>query len=242
MTVEHNSEAVMRARDVDVDSAVRRAPGRPPIETARVVEGALQVIDDEGPTELSMRSVAARLNSSTSTLYRHFPSRAVLIGAVIDRVLGEIDVDAANYRSLDWREGCQRLARETFEAFRRHRRAALLLADHTPIGPNAAAVRERMLAILLAGGFDVHLAARAGAMLGHLILGFAIQLGGERDLTEADRQAFRKAIHGMDLSGFPATAAVKQAHWKPTSIEEKFAFALELTLDGLSRLGGDSPG
>ena len=88
------------------------------------------------------------------------------------------------------------------------------------------------------GGFAVPVAARAAAMVGHLILGFAIQLGGERETTEADRAAFRKAVYELDLTKFPATAAVKRAHWRPTSIGQEFAFALELALDGLSQLRG----
>lgn len=226
--------------DCDTVTAVRRSPGRPPIETARIVDAALRIIDEEGAEALSMRSVAAQLNSSTSTLYRHFPSRATLIGAVIDRVLGEVDVDAANYASLGWRQGCEKVARETFEAFRRHRRAALLLADHTPGGRNAALVRERTLAVLMDAGLDVTVAARSGAMIGHLILGFAIQLGGDRDITDADRAALRKAVRALDLTQFPATAAVKQARWHPIPVEEEFAFALEMVLDGLGQLRGRS--
>ena len=233
-----DTQGVKSARPTDAGAVARRAPGRPPIDTERIVEAALQIVDEGDAAALSMRTVAARLNSSTSTIYRHFPSRAVLIGTVIDRVMGEIDVDASYFRSLGWRQGCEQLSRGVFEAFRQHRKAALLMADHTPIGPNAAAVRERMLAVLIDGGFEVHVAARAGAMLAHLILGFAIQLGGEREKTDADREAFRKAVHGLDLSQFPATAAVKQARWRPTSVDEEFAFALELVLDGLSQMRG----
>ena len=74
------------------------------------------------------------------------------------------------------------------------------------------------------------------AMIAHLILGFAIQLGGEREITDADREAFRKAIQEMDLSQFPATAAVKRARWRPTTVDQEFAFALEMVLDGLGQL------
>jgi len=219
--------------------AERRKPGRPPIPVGRIVDAALQIIDEGGMDALSMRSLAKHLNSSTATLYRHFPTREALARSVIDRVLGEVDVDPDNYRFLEWRPACEKIAAGTFEAFRRHRQAALLLADHSPVGPNAAAVRERTLAVLMDGGLSAAVAARSGAMIGHLILGFAIQLGGEREVTKADREAFRKAIHDMDLTQFPATAAVKQARWRPTSIDEEFAFALAMVLDGLAQLRGD---
>jgi AcrR family transcriptional regulator len=225
---------------VDDAPAVRRSPGRPPIASARIVDAALQVIDEQGLDSLSMRSLAKHLNSSTATLYRHFPTRAALVQGVIDRVMGEVDVDAANFRALTWRQGCEKISLDIFEAFGRHRQTALLLADHTPIGPNAAAVRERTLAVLIDGGFDVKVAARTGAMLAHLILGFASQYGGERETTAADRETFRKAIHGMDLSQFPATAAVRRARWLPTTVDQEFQFALQLLLDGLGlmRSGG----
>lgn len=234
-------ETVKMTRALQADGAESpRAPGRPPIPVNRIVDSALQVIDEQGLDGLSMRSLAKHLNSSTATLYRHFPTRAALVQSMIDRVLGEVDVDGTNYRDLDWRQGCEKISHGIFDAFRRHRQTALLLADHTPVGPNAAAVRERTLAVLIDGGFEVTVAARSGAMIGHLILGFAIQYGGERETTDADREAFRKAIHGMDLSRFPATAAVKQARWRPTTVDQEFEFALQMVLDGLSQLrGGD---
>lgn len=217
----------------------RRKPGRPPIPVGRIVDAALQIIDEQGMDGLSMRSLGKHLKSSTATLYRHFPNREALAQSVIDRVMGEVDVDAANYDSLGWRQACEKIAAGTFEAFRRHRQAALLLADHPPVGPNVAAVRERMLAVLMGAGLSVDAAARSGAMIGHLILGFAIQLGGEREVTNADREAFRKAVHEIDLTQFPATAAVKRARWRPTTVDEEFAFALEMVLDGLGQLRGD---
>jgi AcrR family transcriptional regulator len=223
----------------DPDPVGRRKPGRPPIPVGRIADAALQIIDEQGMDGLSMRSLAKHLNSSTATLYRHFPTREALAQSVIDRVLGEVDVDPANYRSLGWRQSVEKVSRGTFEAFRQHRQAALLMADHTPIGPNAAAVRERMLAVLMDGGMAVEVAARSGAMLARLILGFAIQLGGERETTDADREAFRKAIQNRDLAQFPATAAVRQARWRPTPVEAEFAFALEMVLDGLGQLRGD---
>lgn len=207
------------------------------MEVARIVEAALRVVDNEGVDGLPMRSIAKELGSSTATLYRHFPTRAALINAVIDRVLAEVDTDPANYQSLDWRHGVEKLSRGIFEAFGRHRHATQLMADHMPIGPNTAEVRERMVASLMAGGFPVEVAAQASAMLAHVILGFAIQLGGERN-AEVDGKTFGKALDELDLSKFPATAAVKKARWRPTTVYQEFVFALELVLDGLSRLRG----
>lgn len=209
------------------------------MDTTRIVDAAMRLIDEHGAEEVSMRLLAEHLASSTSTLYRHFPTRAALVGAVIDRMFGDVNVDPANYRDIPWRAAAQRFAENLFGVLGRHRYVALLTADHAPIGPNSAAVRERWLSIMLDNGFPVVLAARSGAMIAHLVLGFAIQLGGERANQQRDRRLLAKSVYRLDLTGFPATAAVAQARWQPTSIEEEFAFALELVLDRLWELHGE---
>ncbi len=209
------------------------------MDTTRIVDAAMRLINEHGAPEVSMRFLAEHLGSSTSTLYRHFPTRAALIGAVIDRMFGEVNVDPATYRGIPWRAASQRFTENLFEVLGRHRNVALLTADHAPIGRNAAGVRERWLAIMLDNGFPVLLAARSGAMIAHLVLGFAIQLGGERANQQRDRHVLAKSAYRLDLSEFPAAAAVAQSRWRPTSIEEEFAFALELVLDRLWELHGE---
>lgn len=225
---------------VPAAAAGRRRRGRPPLDRDRMIATALDIVDQGGADALSMRTLARRLGSSTATLYRHFPHRNALIVAVMDRVVGEIDADPEEFRTLGWREGCEKICRDIFKAFQRHPWSAILLADHVPTGPNAAAVRERLLAVLMAGGFDAHLAARTGAMLGHMIQGFAIQLSGERNISDEDRQTFGKALKALDLSLFPATAAAQKARFRPTSVEEEFSFALEMVLDGISLLRSEN--
>ncbi len=217
-------------------TAGRRHPGRPRMDTARIVDAAMRLIDEHGADEVTMRSLAEHLGSSTSTLYRHFPTRAGLIGAVIDRMFGHVNVDPAAYRGTPWRAASQRFTENLFEVMGRHRNVSLQIAHHAPIGTNAAVVRERWLAIMLENGFPVPLAARSGAMIAHLVLGFVIQLGGERADQQRERRTMATSVHRLDLTEFPATAAVAEARWRTTSIEEEFAFALELVLDRLWEL------
>ena len=65
-----------------------RVPGsRRPLDREFILTGALDIIDTRGAEALTMRSLAAHLESGTTTLYRHFANRAALIAAVIDRVI-----------------------------------------------------------------------------------------------------------------------------------------------------------
>lgn len=203
--------------------------GRPPIPGERIVAAALQIIDDEGAEALSMRNLAQRLNSSTATLYRHFPNRAALIVDVIDRVLGEVDLDSADMDTT-WRQACHRLAHATFGALSRHRNVAPLLAEHPPIGPNAMALREHWFSVMLRHGFPSQPAAHGTVMLARYALGFATQLVAPPATTA---QIFA-ALRGADMASFPATATV--AHLLPVSLEDSFALGLDMILDGLGQL------
>ena len=213
----------------DRDPGLRRSVGRPPIPAERIIATALQIVDDGGAETLSMRTLAQRLNSSTATLYRHFPNRASLIVDVIDRVLGEVELDTADM-DTPWRQACRRLSHATFDALSRHRNVAPLLAEHPPIGPNAMALREHFFAVMLHHGFPPQPAAHSSVMLARYVLGFATQLVA----PPATMAQIFAALRGADVASFPATASV--ALLLPVPLQDSFAFGLETILDGLGRL------
>lgn len=210
----------------------RRSPGRPAVPLDRILATALQLVDEEGADALSMRTLAQRLESGTATLYRHFTNRAVLIGHVVDRVLGEVELDSRALAEMSWDQACQALARAMFDTLGKHRKVAPLLIEQTPIGPNAMMLRERGLAVLLDGGLSPGLAARAYATLARYVLGFAIQLGGSGNGAEQERLSAH--FHQLSSAEFPATLAVADS--LPVPLEDEFAFGLELIINGLRQL------
>lgn len=58
-------------------SAVRRE---------QIGQAALDLLADRGPAELSMAGIAGRLGIATSAIYRHFPGKDEIIGAVLDLI------------------------------------------------------------------------------------------------------------------------------------------------------------
>jgi TetR/AcrR family transcriptional regulator, tetracycline repressor protein len=220
-------------RAADQQPAGRRSPGRPPIPLDRIVTTALQIVDEEGAEALSMRTLAQRLDSGTATLYRHFNSRTDVIAHVVDRVFSAAELDAARLSAMTWQEACKAAAYSMFDALRHHRNVAPLLAEDVPIGPNALAARERLIAILLDNGFPRALAARSYAMLARYILGFAIQLTGHSTAGDLDDARLSQVFHGLDPQLFPATVAVADS--LPVPLEDEFVFGLELIVNGLTQ-------
>lgn len=197
----------------------------------RIVAAALELVDAQGPDALSMRTLAQHLNSGTATLYRHFANRSALIAHVVDRVFGEVHLDPAELAGQSWQRSCEAVVHSMYAALNRHPNVTRLLLEQTPVGPNAMAIRETCLAMLLDSGFAPELAARIYATLSRYVLGFAIQFTGNPDAQAAQDAA---AFHNVDPSHFPATLAVADA--LPVPLDVEFSFGLDLLIKGLNQI------
>ncbi|NNN31908.1 TetR family transcriptional regulator [Streptomyces sp. S3(2020)] len=200
----------------------------------RIVATALQIVDEEGADALSMRALAQRLGSGTATLYRHFDSRAALVTHVVDRMFGSVDLTSEELAAMGWQQALRKVAHLMFDALGRHRNAARLMVEQSPIGPNAMLVRERCVAVLLDSGFAPGVAAHGYATLARYVLGFAIQVHGHGSAEGSDDAQLSALFKSMDRARFPATATV--AGSLPLPLDEEFAFGLDLLLRGLGDL------
>jgi TetR/AcrR family transcriptional regulator, tetracycline repressor protein len=223
---------VATARVTDQGTIARRSRGRPPVPLDRIVDAALQIVDEEGADALSMRTLAQRLESGTATLYRHFANRSEVIAHVVDRVFSEVELSADELAVKGWQRACESFAQAVFAALRRHRNVAPLLIEQPPVGPNALAHRERLLAVMLDNGFSPQHAALSYATVARYVLGFAIQLSDH----ESNHAELSRLFHRLDPQRFPATHSV--ADFLPVPLDEEFALGLELIIDGLAKLRG----
>ena len=106
---------------VPIERGLRRGLSR-----ARVVDAALQLVDEQGLAAVTMRALAARLGVEAMSLYRHVDNRDKLFDAVVDRIVNELSTDGQVPRSPEhgWRpyladvaHGIRRYARGHPHAF-----------------------------------------------------------------------------------------------------------------------------
>jgi len=194
------------------------------------------MVDEVGTDAFSMRLLADRLGSGTATLYRHLASKGELMVYVVDRILGEVDIetDAGALSSTTWQDSTARGASAFYEVLKNHPNALPLLVSQVPVGPNALINRERSVAVLLARGFRLDLAARAYAAVAHYVVGFALQQHAPGAPQPEDAAKLRDFYRALDANTYPAIVAA--AH-ELTSVplSEEFRFGLQLVLDGIER-------
>jgi TetR/AcrR family tetracycline transcriptional repressor len=63
------------------------------LSRARVVDAALELVDEQGLAAVTMRALAARLGVEAMSLYRHVENRDKLFDAVVDRIVNELSTD-----------------------------------------------------------------------------------------------------------------------------------------------------
>jgi AcrR family transcriptional regulator len=208
--------------------------GRPPRSLERIVSVALEIVDEVGTDAFSMRLLADRLGSGTATLYRHLAGKDELMAYVVDRILGEVDIetDGDTLSSTTWREATARGASAFYEVLRSHPNALPLLISQVPVGPNALMRRERSLAVLLARGFPPDLAARAYTAVAHYVVGFALQQHAPRAPQREDAARLCDFYRALDAELYPATVATAD-ELTSVPLDEEFSFGLQLVLDGI---------
>jgi AcrR family transcriptional regulator len=207
--------------------------GRPPRSLERIVGVALEIVDEVGMDAFSMRLLADRLGSGTATLYRHLAGKDELMAYVVDRILGEVDTEKdADTLSATWQDATARGASAFYEVLKNHPHALPLLVSQVPVGPNALLNRERSVAVLLAGGLPLDLAARAYTAVAHYVVGFALQQHSPAAPQREDAARLRDFYGALDAKTYPATVAAAD-ELTSVPLDEEFRFGVQLVLDGI---------
>ena len=71
-----------------------RRPGpRRALTEDEILDAALALLDEGGPTAASIRGIAARVGVAPNAVYTYFPDKAAVVKALVERLLGEVDHD-----------------------------------------------------------------------------------------------------------------------------------------------------
>jgi AcrR family transcriptional regulator len=161
---------------------------RTPLSTERILEAAIELVDHEGLDALSMRRLGAALGVEAMSLYRHFPSKAVLLDAVVGRLLAELLLPVPG--SAPWQDSFRALARDYRQLLLRHPNAISLLATLQLSNPAALGAAGAVMALLRDAGFDARTAFHVLATAESYVIGFAYWEAGTAGLRGSQPPTF----------------------------------------------------
>src|ERR1700691_1341460 len=113
----------------------RAQPSRPALSRAALIGGGLQIADGEGLHAVTMRRVAAELDTSASALYVYIRGRDDLLDAMFDHVMAE--VARAAMPKGTWRQRLSSLLIKSVKAASGHGGLAQGALSSVPPRPSA---------------------------------------------------------------------------------------------------------
>ena len=213
----------------------KRAPGeRAGIEVDAVLAAALAVYARDGLSGLTMRAVAKELEVAPNALYSHVKSKEDLVDAVIDALLGDIEIPD---QSIEWREALFRLMWTSRIVLLQHADLMPLFLSRPTRGPSALRLGEATLRFLSRGGIRDEAAVSALRILLVYTIGFAAQEAPRRDdPTNSERLAETTRVYksAYDQPHLQALAAPLAKH----PDDSAFGTGLKWLIDGISNAIG----
>ncbi len=141
------------------------------LDRERLVRVALELLDEVGLDDLSMRRVAERLGVTAASLYWYVQDKNELLTLLADAISAEVPLpDSASPWRMQLEEGARSLRRVVLA----HRDAARVLAVTAPTGPHRLRVIDALLGLLSRAGFPPADVADAGYILNVYIVGFML--------------------------------------------------------------------
>jgi len=123
-----------------------------PLSRERIVDRALEILTRDGLDEMSLRKVAAALDTGPASLYVYVADIGELHALMLDRALGQVDVRMTS--RAGWRRRLQRLLESYVEVLSASPGLARLAFGTRAVGPNSLRIVEALLGILEEAGVD----------------------------------------------------------------------------------------
>ncbi len=205
-----------------------------------IMDAALELLNEGGVKAASVRGIAARVGVAPNAVYTYFPDKAAVEKAIVEHLLGQVDLAVFSDHDVPWRLRIESLALELRERLTAHPGAVNLMIGGPMDGPRALALNEHLMETLRDSGLDAGEAARASYLLIVYVFGSVAletaELGdGHRGISEPEKIASRlEGFSAIPAGSYPlsAGAAAVMAGYAST---EQYAWGLHKVLDGLTR-------
>jgi AcrR family transcriptional regulator len=208
----------------------RQRRGRSSVTPEEILQLAERVARD-GFDALTMRAVATAMGASPMALYRYFATKDELVDAMLDRVLGRINLDEP---TEDWLADLAHFATAHRAVLANHRWAIVPLFTHSNPGINATIIGEAALRILARGG--VSDGDAVAVFCGILALNYGwFAFTTARDATRVDVEpeaVLAAALSMLPADRFPLTLSVAD-QLSSYGSDSHYAIALHALITGV---------
>ncbi|MBC7517491.1 MAG: TetR family transcriptional regulator [Microbacteriaceae bacterium] len=191
-----------------------------------VVAAALEILDQHGLADLTMRRLAATLSVQPSALYWHFANKQSLLASLADQIVARADGPTTGLitQPTEWIRATRAQANALRDALLAIRDGAEVVSSSLALSLGAASAQRCLREAIAGGGFDPIISEIAASALLHYILG---HVSHEQQRLQADSLGVVAGSVAADPAGVAATDANAPTQRAP------FDFGITLLIDGL---------
>ena len=218
----------------------KASPARETLSREQIVASAMELLDTEGLTGLSIRKLAAKLGAGATSLYWYVPTKDDLIDLLIDEVWGEVDVPEPELAG--WRSGALLFGHSLRSAVLRHPWLPEVMYTRPSIGPKAMRFGARGVVLFGAAGFsDKEVDLAMGSVMSYA-LGTASAEVATREMHRKSGQSEQEWVADLleqaqsaagDYPEMQASIRRRTGADLDTTLTETFVYGLDALLDGL---------
>jgi AcrR family transcriptional regulator len=198
-----------------------------------ILDTALRLLREEGLDALTMRRLAAELDTGPASLYVYIRNRDELLNAVFDRVGGMVAIEEPD--PARWREQLHGLVDRLLAVLEEHRGIARVAVANVPTGENLLRVADNMMGLLLAGGVRPRDAAWACDILPLFVTAAAVETATYQERGEVQDEVvveLETAFRNLSPERFPNLTANLDDLLSGDG-DQRFQFGIDTFLDGL---------
>ena len=219
--------------------SVASPPRKKPITVDRITDAALQVVADEGYDALTIRRVAAVLDTGPSSLYAHILNKDDIDDLLVGRLYSEVVLPEPD--PATWRQQIIAVYTQIRDQYLKYPGVSRAALGTVPTNLHTLRAREGLLTILLAGGVEPQTAAWTLDALSLYVSAYALEQSLVQQRRKHQDQEWVLSREEL-LSRFDALPADTFPQTRRYAVEltsgaghDRFDFTLGLILDNLTQ-------
>jgi AcrR family transcriptional regulator len=210
----------------------RNRPAKAPLSRDVIVSTALGILEKDGLSGLSLRRVAAAMDTGAASLYVYLANLDELYSLMLDQALAAVKLPEAG--GLTWRDRLKKYLLSYLHVLYERQGLAQLAMSTIATGPNSLRMWEVLLGLLKQGGVD-----DAGLVWGvDTLLLYVTAIAAEQSNWRATGQDFGRvgsALAAVSAEQFPLVSALFQGErlFGVGDGDARVQWALDVIIDGI---------
>ncbi|MFF8447054.1 TetR/AcrR family transcriptional regulator C-terminal domain-containing protein [Streptomyces leeuwenhoekii] len=204
---------------------------RAPLDRRRVVDTALDLLNEVGLDGLTLRTIARELDVKAPALYWHFKDKQALLDEMATEMYRRMAAGASLDPGDGWRDRLRKTGRGLRTALLGYRDGAKVFSGSRFTGVAHAEQLEDTLGLLTAAGFTLSQAVGATTTTFLYTLGFVTEEQGVQPLPGERREGYDVQERARVMAAFPLSAAAGAEMFG--DFDRRFEEGLELLIAGI---------